>query len=228
MPTPSPRNQQYDFYADLAPELATKLRAQARVIRQCMTQTIESIVAAGKELLLTRDSLDHGQFLRWVRAELGISPSTAQRWMRVAERLGANASALTHLTLDAAYQLTSRDATPDIIAVVTAKAAAGEIVPVSTVKTMMSDVRDRRLMAEAEARHKERLKKMPRRKREELERQKLEHEERRREKQENARTAAAAIIERFGHDGARFILDAFTKNMWDLQEALERALGVEP
>ena len=73
----------YDYSA-IEPDLATKLKAKAERIRECVGKTLADIIDIGRDLVAAKDSLPHGQFLPWVQSEVGISAATAQRWMRVA------------------------------------------------------------------------------------------------------------------------------------------------
>ncbi len=43
------------------------------------------VIKLGIYIKSQKDTLDHGAFLPWVERELGISPSTAQRYMRTAK-----------------------------------------------------------------------------------------------------------------------------------------------
>jgi len=43
------------------------------------------VIRLGLYIKSQKDTLDHGAFLPWVERELGISPSTAQRYMRTAK-----------------------------------------------------------------------------------------------------------------------------------------------
>jgi len=47
-------------------------------------RTVENILAAGRELIEAKAALGHGRFEAMVTDELGMSPSTAQRFMAVA------------------------------------------------------------------------------------------------------------------------------------------------
>jgi hypothetical protein len=90
------------------------------------------------------------QFIKWVEDEVGISQSTAYRWMSLARR--PSILRLRNLTPDLAYALTAKDATPAIIATIASKSEAGEIVSVSAVKGMVAAVRCNRLQAKPEQR----------------------------------------------------------------------------
>ena len=62
---------------------ATNVNHWADRIRPHLEQAVESIIAAGRELTAAKEALPHGQFGPLLD-ELGISPRTAQRFMRVA------------------------------------------------------------------------------------------------------------------------------------------------
>jgi hypothetical protein len=199
-------------YAELAPEIAAKLRAQAQSIRACMAKTVDNVIDIGNVLLAVKDALEHGQFRRWVAAEIRISPATSSRWMAMASL--AKCFSLKHLSLDAAYLLTAKDATPEIVAAVTTRAAGGEIMSAKMVQEMIADARRERLEAEWQARRAEKLRKMPRRKREEPAAA----------RKDKARRAAAELIERFGREGVRFILEKIVAHRFELETAIEAAL----
>jgi hypothetical protein len=47
---------------------------------------VEDIVDAGRELLAVKSSISRDQFIKWVEDEVGISQSTAYRWMSLTRR----------------------------------------------------------------------------------------------------------------------------------------------
>jgi hypothetical protein len=132
-----------------------ELRARAERIRARIAKTVEDIVNAGRELLAVKSSISRDQFIKWVEDEVGISQSTAYRWMSLARR--PSILRLRNLTPDLAYALTAKDATPAIIATIASKAEAGEIVSVSAVKGMVAAVRCNRLQAKPEQRRRTRF-----------------------------------------------------------------------
>jgi hypothetical protein len=125
-----------------------ELRTRAERIRARIAKTVEDIVDAGRELLAVKSSISRDQFIKWVEDEVGISKSTAYRWMSLTRR--PSILRLRNLTPDLAYALTAKDATPEIIATVARKTEAGEIVSVSAVRGMVTAIRCKRLQAEAE------------------------------------------------------------------------------
>ena len=60
-----------------------QVTAWAEQIRPHLTQTVESILAAGRELLAAKEALPHGQFGPLL-AELDLSEQMARRFMRIA------------------------------------------------------------------------------------------------------------------------------------------------
>ena len=86
----------------------------AERIRQTVKRTIEDIIAVGNDLLAVKESLDHGQFGAWIRAEFGWTDRTARNFMAVAEQFGAKSEMISDLKIapTAAYLLASPSA-PD-------------------------------------------------------------------------------------------------------------------
>ncbi len=74
----------YD-YNPLDSETATSLREKAVAARGLLKRTSDDIIAIGKLLLEAKAQLPHGQYLPWIRAELGISQSTAWRFTQAAQ-----------------------------------------------------------------------------------------------------------------------------------------------
>ncbi len=55
-------------------------------VKMRMKKTVENIVEIGTELNSAKNLLKHGQFGEWLKAEFHWSVSTAERYMRVADR----------------------------------------------------------------------------------------------------------------------------------------------
>jgi hypothetical protein len=73
----------YD-YSQLDTETAFSLQAKASRTRSLLKRTSEDILEIGKLLLEAKAQLPHGQYLPWIKAELGISQSTAWRFTQAA------------------------------------------------------------------------------------------------------------------------------------------------
>jgi hypothetical protein len=173
-----------------------ELRARAERIRARIAKTVEDIVDAGRELLAVKSSISRDQFIKWVEDEVGISQSTAYRWMSLARR--PSILRLRNLTPDLAYALTAKDATPAIIATIASKSEAGEIVSVSAVKGMVAAVRCKRLQAKPE----------PRRRTGSQRRAREAAEVREAELTAKAAAKAKILIEEIGVDIVRRVLEA--------------------
>jgi hypothetical protein len=75
-------------YTPLATKTANKVKEAADRIRQTVKRTIEDIIAVGKDLVTVKETLPHGQFTPWLRAEFGWTERTARNFMAVAEQFG--------------------------------------------------------------------------------------------------------------------------------------------
>jgi hypothetical protein len=78
---------------------------------QCAT----NIVDIGRELSRIRALLSHGEWGKWVSAELGISLRTAERFIRVAECLGAEIDTMSHLPPGVLYELAAPSTPPEVV-----------------------------------------------------------------------------------------------------------------
>jgi hypothetical protein len=94
-------------YTNLLASDVEDLRAAAAHIRGLQRQSIDNIIEIGKELIRARGRLEHGQFGAWLKAEFGMLPRNAQRFMRIAERLDGKYDKLSHLTAETAYAVAS-------------------------------------------------------------------------------------------------------------------------
>lgn len=69
------------------------LKAELLKAEASGNQMVKHYIEAGKLLQEAKDSCDHGKWENYLRAEIGIRPRTAQRYMRLA----ANTSRVSHL-----------------------------------------------------------------------------------------------------------------------------------
>ena len=75
---------------DVAPARIAELDARAR---HAAKEAVSCAVAAGRLLIAVRERLPHGAFLAWVAANCpSVTARTAQRYMRLAEAVGAQAA----------------------------------------------------------------------------------------------------------------------------------------
>ena len=53
-----------------------------------LSQTAQNIIEVGKRLMQAKEMLPHGEFGKWLDSNFGLSQSTAQKFMKCAERFG--------------------------------------------------------------------------------------------------------------------------------------------
>ena len=75
-------------YSSLDPAVASLVRASARCIKEQLKKQHAVFLEIGREFLMVKDQLGHGDFGLWLDAEFGINERTAQRCIRAAELLG--------------------------------------------------------------------------------------------------------------------------------------------
>ncbi len=73
------------FYSDMDADTTAYLKQKAEETRGLLKRTSEDVIQIGKNLMDAKARLTHGQFIPWVKAELGISQPTAWRFMQVAQ-----------------------------------------------------------------------------------------------------------------------------------------------
>ena len=202
----------YDYtfdYTAVEPAVAADLRAQAKRIRGRIRKTVD-IIEIGHDLAAAKKHIvRHGDFIRWVEAEVGIEARSAQRYMAAAQLYDKN-DIVSFLPPATVYRLAAKSTPAPVIEAVVAKAAAGEIVPDVAVKEMIADAKYEQQQTEAPTRREEKHRKLPKRKREQIERERREREEDDRQYAERVAKAAATLIEALGVEGASLVYTTFT------------------
>lgn len=87
-------------YTPLATEVAQQVQTASQRIRVLMQRTLADAIAVGQELLAVKESLPHGQFGIWLRAEFDWTQRTAGRFMAVAQRFGNQMDTMSILKFD--------------------------------------------------------------------------------------------------------------------------------
>ena len=72
-------------YSSLDAELAQWLQAQTNQIRSLLRKTTQSIIDTGKYISEVKDRLQFGEYEKWIKNELGLTTTTAWRYMRAHE-----------------------------------------------------------------------------------------------------------------------------------------------
>jgi hypothetical protein len=208
-------NDPFD-YGSLGPYVASRLREQADLIKTKIAKTTADIIDIGHHLATAKKYiLEHGQFGRWVEAEIGIAIRTAQAYMAAA-KLHEKCATVALLPPATVYRLAAKSTPPAVVEMVASRAEAGEIMPDSVVKLMISDAKEgaRQKQEAKKRRHKSR------RFLEEHERQRLEVKQGRRLELERAAAWAASLIDKYGVACGRLVLEMPTENIFDARDAL--------
>lgn len=126
-------------YTPLTTEAAQRVQTAAQHIRLLVQRTLEDVLAVGRELLAVKETLPHGQFGVWLRAEFDWTERTARRFMAVAERFGSKTDTMSVLRIDltAAYLLTAPSAPPGASEIALELAHNGESITVSVAKGIL-------------------------------------------------------------------------------------------
>jgi hypothetical protein len=202
-------------YGRLNPDVVSRLREQADLIKAKITKTTADIIDIGQHLAAAKKHTEHGQFVRWVEAEIGIEARSAQRFMAAA-RLHDKNDTVSLLPPATVYRLAAKSTSPAVVDAVITKAVAGEIMPDAIVKRMISDAKQEHALQKGAKRRRQKIKRWL----EEQERQQLEAKQGRRLELERAAAWAALLIERYGVACGRLVLEMLAENLFDAFDAL--------
>jgi hypothetical protein len=176
-------------YGSLPPEIAEDLRLDAGRIRDFRDVT-GGVHVIGWLLTWAKEALSHGQFIGWVRAECGFSIRTAENYIRGSRFIeSTDSQSVAILPPGTLYLISAKNAPPEIVEAVLARAAGGEPVPATEVKRMLREFKDRNRQETQNNRRRERTSCEPGQVRHEI-----------------ARANAQLIIEKFGRDGAALLV----------------------
>jgi hypothetical protein len=132
-------------YDLLETKVAEKVRSSADRIRERINKTVEDIIAVGNELLAVKDSLDHGQFGPWLKAEFGWSERSARNFMAVAEQFGKSANfADLPFQPSAAYLLAAPAVPDEARQKAVEKAEAGEEITFAAAKVIVREAKKKK------------------------------------------------------------------------------------
>lgn len=126
-------------YGDLDAEKAQVLRDAAGAIQNIQHAAIADV---GRHLSRAREVLDHGQFLKWADAELGIKPRSAQNYMAAAKFLEGKCATVAHLPPGILYKLSASSAPADVVAAVVAASMTDAPMPVSEIAERLAEARE--------------------------------------------------------------------------------------
>lgn len=98
--------QQSAFDYTLLDEDTRRFVSQKTVETQgYLKRTAEDVVQIGRNLQAVKERLPYGQFMVWVKSELGLTRQSCQNFMRVAEHFGKNIQHFRTLPVSVLYEL---------------------------------------------------------------------------------------------------------------------------
>jgi len=128
-------------YGALSPSAARFLQEQAREI---IRTSANSVIQIGRDLIAAKHYLDHGVFLRWVEAEIGMRPRTAQAYMQVANWVSGKSATVAHLPPSVLYLLSAARTPEQYIYDILKRIEAGENVALTVVRDELKALRKHR------------------------------------------------------------------------------------
>jgi hypothetical protein len=217
-------------YSVIDADLASNLRRQATRIKTRIGKATQDLIDIGRDLLAAKKHLvDHGDFTKWVEAEVGIARRTAQAYMAIAKLADDKGAAIALLPPTTVHRLASKSAPPEVVSEVVAKAQSGDVLPDHTVSEMILEAKFQRRKT---ARHEGNG--LPQSKQSkigsEASEQVRQKTELARPNQENKTSEAAErLLEALGIEGVGLVVKMFSEEEWpwDLISALRRRIGVD-
>ena len=193
-----------------------------------MAKRRRDLIDIGRDLVVAKKHLlDHGDFIKWVEAEVGIARRTAQAYMAIAKLADDKGEAIALFPPTTVHRPASKSAPPEIVSEVVAKAQSGDVLPDRMVSEMILEAKFQ------SARHEGN--RLPQSKRSTIEgkeklqaRSKTEQTCPNREKKTSE--AAEAMLRALGYDGVALVVKRFSDEEWpwDLISALRGLIGLDP
>jgi hypothetical protein len=218
-------------YSAIDADLACNLRQQANRIRTRIGEATQDLIDIGRDLLAAKKHLiGHGDFIRWVEAEVGIPRRTAQAYMAIAKLADDRGAVIALLPPTTVHRLASKSAPSEVVSEVVAKAQSGDVLPDRMVSEMILEAKFQKKKA---AQHEGNG--LPRSKQSKIEGEAKEQgrpktEQTRPNRERNSSQAAEALLKVLGYEGVVLVVKTFSEEEWpwDLISALRRRIGLNP
>lgn len=138
MPDKNEMERVFFDYNALDRSQRAQLKAAATAIKACIARTQNDIIEVGRRLSDVRDSLEHGEFLKWIDAEFGMSQRSAYNFIQVSETFGKFAT-VANLTFhqSALYALASPSVSDETRQVAVELAEEGEVITKSAARDLI-------------------------------------------------------------------------------------------
>jgi Protein of unknown function (DUF3102) len=215
-------------YSVLEADLASNLRRQATRIRTRIGKATQDLIDIGRDLLAAKKYLtDHGDFIKWVEAEVGIARRTAQAYMAIAKLADDKGATIALLPPTTVHRLASKSAPPEVVSEVVAKAQSGDVLPDRTVSEMILEAKfQRKKRREGNGLRQSKQSKIGG---EAEERSRLKIEQAHANQEKRTSEAAETLLRALGIEGVGLVVKMFSEEEWpwDLISALRRRIGVD-
>ncbi|MER8691907.1 DUF3102 domain-containing protein [Mesorhizobium opportunistum] len=126
------------LYSHLDPAIAKQAVEAANRIRSHIGRKNRSMIEIGKELLLIKVQLDHGQFGAWLDAEFTMTPRSAQKYMNVARMVEQTSVAAALDLPDTALQILAAPSADLVREEIIADIKAGKVPSPKSLKEMIA------------------------------------------------------------------------------------------
>lgn len=191
-------------YKWLSPEVARTLRRTAVLILEKLSTTTREIVEIGRLLIAVKRTLQRGQFMAWVEAECVFSLRSAENYMRAARFVDERNATVANLPPASLYRVSAKNAPPEAVNEVMALVATGQIIYDAEVTTILESCnRPKREAAKNQAERKDGDIRSKENRGLQADEPTYRGEQ---EKKEALNANVRIILDRFGLDGAFFLL----------------------
>jgi hypothetical protein len=201
-------------------EIADRIRARIR-------RTVEDIIESGRDLATVKDSMEFGEFTKWLDREFSMTDRTARNYMRAAAWAEGKTEIISDLSPTTLYLLAAPSTPKEIQAEVVSDLRSGKPVEVQRIKHRILDAKlKQRETAQAKWRNQRRKKEAIQRREREREREKHDAERQERERQQEQHiNAAVPILGKLDRADLERLIELFAAiDIWHIRKVPIRAL----
>lgn len=124
------------------------IAAEARLIAEKIRFRLHtSVTDTGNDLIAAKSKLPHGSFGAWIRAEFGMSDTTAQNYMNAARFMEGKSTKFGNLPPSAIYALAAPSAPAEVVDKVMAEVEAGTLLSVEAIRERLTAATKARALA---------------------------------------------------------------------------------
>ena len=102
-------------YLKIDPKLSGQVKISASIIQRALGEMQASIFVIGKELLVVKDKIGHGHFLRFIEDEFHWSGKKAERYMSVVRRFGNQIRQFVDFQPSVLYELAAKNTSESVV-----------------------------------------------------------------------------------------------------------------